>query len=129
MTKKLRWRLSKLPDSHEVITLIANKVITREEAREILFSNETEDDRDKESLKSEIKFLRELVEKLSQSNSKVVEIIREVERPWRSYPWYTPYQIWCSNVAGTNAAYSSGITNLTVSNADSSNTFTGITTF
>ena len=98
MTKKLNWRLSKLPTPDEVRELVKDKIITQEEAREILFSLQTDEDRDNESLKSEIKFLRELVEKLSNNSlTKIVEIIREVEKPWRRYSWYDPYVVWCNN--------------------------------
>lgn len=80
--------------------LVKDGLLDKEEARQILFSSETEEDRDKESLKQEIKFLRDLVEKLSNNNySRTVEIIKEVEVPiYRSYPWWQPYQVWC----GTN---------------------------
>lgn len=103
MTKKeiLKWRLSRLPTSEEVINLVKDKIITQEEAREILFSTEKEENRDEDSLKSEIKFLRELVERLSRNQpSQVIEIIREVERPYIRWDWYQPYQVWCSSTAG-----------------------------
>jgi len=103
MTKKLVWRLGKLPTALELAELVIEKIITKEEAREILFNQEDEVDRDKKSLESEIKFLRELAEKLSNSNStKIVEIIKRVEGPYYRYPWYSPYTTWCSNV-GTSA--------------------------
>lgn len=103
MTKKLVWRLGKLPSPDEVRELVKDKIITQEEAREILFSFGEEKDRDAESLKSEVKFLRELVEKLSQgNNSRVVEIIREVERPiYRQWPWFEPYFVWCGQTSGS----------------------------
>lgn len=113
MTKKLVWRLGKLPSPDEVRELVKDKIITQEEAREILFSSETEEERDKKSLESEIKFLRELVEKLSRNRTQIVETIREVESPWRRYPWYEPYIVWCSN---------GGDTETTLVNADASNT-------
>ena len=57
MTKKIVWRLSKLPTADELRELVKDKIITQEEAREILFNLETEEERDKKSLESEIKFL------------------------------------------------------------------------
>ena len=111
MTKNLKWRLSKLPTVEELLQLVKDKVITQEEAKEVLFSSETEEDRDKDSLKEEIKFLKQVVENLSRNNSaRIVEIIREVEKPWKPYPWYQPYQAWC----GTgDSIYMSGTTNNT----------------
>jgi phosphoserine phosphatase len=97
MTKKLTWRLSKLPTPDELRELVKDKIVTQEEAREILFNNEEIEDRDKKSLESEIKFLRELVEKLSKDRSQIVEIIREVKVPYYQWNWYKPYEVWCSS--------------------------------
>jgi hypothetical protein len=38
MTNKLVWRLSKLPTPSELTELVKEKIITQEEAKEILFS-------------------------------------------------------------------------------------------
>ena len=97
MTKKLVWRLGKLPSVEELQGLVKDKIITQDEAREILFSSEDEVDRDKKSLQSEIKFLRDLVESLS-NNSQTVEIIRKIEKPYTRWEWYRPYEVWSSNV-------------------------------
>jgi len=106
MTKKtLKWRLSKLPTVEELQTLVKDKIITQDEARDILFSEETKtdgDSRDTKSLKSEIKFLRDLVEQLSKNRTHVIETIKTVERPYRRYDWYGPYTNWCGNVTLTN---------------------------
>lgn len=75
-----------------IIDLVDRKIISVEQAREILFSSE--DDRDKKSLKSEIKFLRELVEKLSK-RSEIVKVVGGIEGP--CYPrslWCSPYVTW-----------------------------------
>lgn len=93
---KLVWRLGKLPSVEELRQLVTDKIITQEEARDILFNTETEEERDKKSLESEIKFLRELVDKLSQ-RSKIVEVIREVEKPYYRWEWYKPYAQYCQN--------------------------------
>lgn len=94
MTKKtmMKWRLSKLPTPDEIMNLVSNKILTQEEAREILFSSTEEDT---ESLKSEIKFLRELINKLS-TQTKIVENIRYIERPYYQYPWWGQYSSYCS---------------------------------
>lgn len=114
MTKKttLKWRLGKLPTSNEVIDLVTTKVITQEEAREILFSSSEEDT---ESLKSEIKFLRELINKLS-TQTKIVENIRYIERPYYQYPWWGQYSTYCNGIhgiAGNNTMYLNGISGTT----------------
>lgn len=104
MTKKLVWRLGKLPSPDEVRELVKDKIITQEEAREVLFKEESENDRDTKSLEEEIKFLRTLVEKLSTSSSRIVEVIKEVHRPWQTYPWYQPYNTWTCVTSGSNTS-------------------------
>lgn len=105
MTTKLQWRLSKLPTPSEITDLVHNKIITQEEAREMLVS--TVEERDIDSLKEEIKFLRELVEKLSDGKmSKIVETIRIVEKPYTSHQWITPYTTWSTGNI-TSRSYSS----------------------
>lgn len=99
MTKKLTWRLSKLPTPDEVRELVKDKIITQEEAREILLNEEDVDERSKESLEKEIKFLKELVDKLSNNNkSIIIEKIKEVEVPYRRWDFYYPYQEWTSGI-------------------------------
>ena len=129
MTKKERliWRLKETPTSQNLRELVQDGILSKDEAREILFSSETVEDRDKESLKSEIKFLRELIEKLANTQ-KVVEIIREIDKPyWRKYPWHDPYVVWCSRENTTTSG------SITLTNADNTTTqstsFSDITTF
>ena len=131
MTKKLIWRLNERPTPTALIELMNNGLLTKDEAKEILFSSENKDERDAKSLKSEIKFLRELVESLSKgSNTRIIEIIKEVEKPYRTYPWYSPYGEWyCSSgstTEGLNLDCTTGTSNITL-NAGSN--FTDIKTF
>ena len=89
----LKWRLSEKPTPQSVVDLVNTGIITKEEAKEILFNQETEESRDQESLKAEIKFLRELVEKLSEGRTQIVETIKYIERPYVRHDWYKPYDI------------------------------------
>jgi hypothetical protein len=118
MTKKeeLVWRLGRLPSVEEITTLIDKKIITQEEAREILFNKKIEEERDVKSLEMEIKFLRDLVEKLSQNRSQIVEIIKEIKVPYYQYHWYQPYQLWCSS-GNVQCGSSLGMQQNTVTNA------------
>ena len=105
-TKKLVWRLKEQPSSESLMKLVADGLLTKDEAREMLFSSETEEDRDKKSLESEIKFLRSLVEQLSQKRvDNIIKVIEEVRIPYVRSPWYRHYDIWCnatnSNQLGT----------------------------
>jgi hypothetical protein len=107
MTKKLVWRLSKLPTVDEIhqLTTGADPVLTKEEAREILFSNEEVEERDKKSLEEEIKFLRALVESITKNNTKtIVETIKYIEKPYYNYGWFQPYTVWCSGTTSYGTA-------------------------
>jgi len=92
---KLVWRLGKLPSTDELCELVKSGIITQKDAKEILFNSETSEDRDKKSLQSEIKFLRDLVEKLSTNRSQIITTIKEIEVPYRKYTWYPYYSTWC----------------------------------
>lgn len=122
MTNKLKWRLSKLPTSEEVSKLVNDKIITKEEAREILFTEETQEKIEEDNLKSEIKFLREIIEKLS-NRSQIIETIKTIQIPYIQTPWYGNYQVWCTSngvqnysntsltaLGSTNTMYASGTT-------------------
>jgi len=131
MTKKLVWRLKEQPTSESLQSLVISGLLTKDEAREVLFNSETEEDRDKKSLESEIKFLRELVEKLSK-RSQIVEVIKEISVPYyQHYPWYEPYQTWC---IATDTINPGTVTMDTGGNVDCSNcsinsNFSDISTF
>lgn len=127
MTKKLIWRLKESPTTEALRELVKDKILTNDEAREILFSSEEQTERDKKSLEEEIKFLRQLVEKLSQSRSQIIEVIKEVKVPYIHYQWYKPYEIWCGGTMTTTTDgnyYYNGTTLTTgTSNFSSVNTF------
>jgi len=98
---KLVWRLGNLPSVEELRDLVRDKIISQDESRQILFNLETIEDRDTKSLQSEIKFLRELVERLSIGRSQIVTVIKEIEVPYQRYPWYPSYAGWCTTTAGS----------------------------
>lgn len=111
MTKKLVWRLGKLPSPDELCELVKNKIITNEEAKEIILSSETDEDRDKKSLEMEIKFLKEVITQLSETKSQIVRVIKYVEKPYYySQPWYSGT---VTNLCGSLPSQSSGSINLT----------------
>lgn len=108
MKKTLKWRLSKLPTPEELVELVKNKIITQNEAKEILLTSETQEEEDVESLKSEVKFLRDLIKQMARTRASVVESIRYIEAPRKIYPWYEDTKIWCSTL-GDNTAGDFGI--------------------
>ena len=118
MTKKtfMRWKLKTLPTPTDITALIEKGVISKDEARDILFNSEEVGERSIDSLKQEIKFLRELVEKLA-NRSQITTTIKEVRVPYHNYTWYKPYHNWgdedrdyCMNIDGTSTLTFSGIT-------------------
>jgi hypothetical protein len=128
---KLVWRLKEQPTADSLAQLVSVGIISKEDAKEILCSSETEEDRDKESLKAEIKFLREIVEKLSDNKGQIVATIREVETPyWKKYDWYNPYIHWCGGTltltSGDATYYSIDSTSTTLT---TSSNFSDINTF
>ena len=135
MTKKetLKWRLSKLPTSDEVLALIKDGVITKDEGKEILFSTETEEERDEASLKAEIKFLRELVEKLAEKKQdRIVNVIRDVETRYIKQPWYDTYKWYCNNdivLCANTATDGSQVQYLSNSGTANTYSFTNLKTF
>ncbi len=122
MTKTLKWRLGKLPTPDEVLKLVNDKLITKEEARDILFAEQNSDERDAESLQDEIKFLRELVHKLSNDKTKVVEVIREIKVPYYQYLWYQPYQNWCTAFGSSSIGYVSSGNSITLTGTSATGT-------
>lgn len=109
---KIKWRLANRPTAAEVTDLLKAELLTKDEAREILFSLETEEDRNIESLQEEIKFLRGLVDKLGSRHDIVTYIPQVLTPNYQKYPFYQPYQIYCSTAGAggstTNAIYTSG---------------------
>lgn len=125
MTKKeLKWRLSDLPDATDVASLVEQEVITKEEAREILFNEVTpsKDNKRVKELEEEVKFLRELCDKLSaKSNWSNIYHYYETYKP--SYPrWYKQYEV-IMNAVPTVYNLSTGVSSLSnnISGAQNSN--------
>lgn len=102
MTTKIKWRLSKLPSVEEVADLVKGGILSKDEAREILFSQESEEERDKESLKDEIKFLRELVKSLGQNRSQIASTIYLYQTPYSGTTWFQPYMTYCNSATSAS---------------------------
>ncbi len=115
MKKKLIWRLGKLPTVEELGTLISLEIITKDEAKEILFSENDIDEKTKKDYESEIEFLRRMVDKLSNNNYAIIEkTIREYEPQYRRYNWVYDYDNWTiNNSAGNVNACLSSLSKIT----------------
>ncbi len=105
--------MGKLPTPDEVTILVKDKIITNEEAREILFTEVDEKESSIEDAKHEIKFLRELVENLAKdNNSRIIETIRYIEKPYYQWDWYKPYGVWCGSISNNALGVVAGTTYL-----------------
>ena len=133
MTKKIVWRLKDKPTAADVSQLVGSGLLAKEEARQILFSEEDEITRDVKSLQEEIMFLRKLVEKMSESKTQIITTIKEIEVPYRRYGWYAPYESWYYDTGGESVTLcSSGVLENFVGSGntgDSSWGFVNIKTF
>ena len=113
---KIVWRLKEQPTADSLRELVKDGILTKDEAREILFSQETSDGDDIKNLKEEIKFLKDLVERLSKnSRTEIIKQIEYIEKPYKRYPWWDKYDMWCqtnplkqlsTNQSDINALYS-----------------------
>jgi hypothetical protein len=115
MTKKeqLRWRLQSKPTLDDVTTMLDKEIITKDEAREILFQQVNTDDENK-ALKEQVEFLKDIIDRLSRQPANNV---------WHYVQGYTPRNPWNTITYGTPAVLCSSVRNLasseTVSDAGS----------
>ena len=132
MTKKknqLKWRLRDLPDATEIADLVKTSVISKEEARELLFSEENKDEKIK-ALEEEIKFLRGLVDTLASKHNGWGTIVHEYRdyTPRYSKYWYDSYGTVMSTLStvGDNSSITldAGSTTLTTTGSTSNAVFT-----
>ena len=111
MTKKLSWRLSKLPTVEELQQLVKDKIITKEEARDVLFNDKEE--QDVKALQERVKFLQQLVERLADKPTQIVEVVRDIGVPYYRHDWYAPYSSWCSTMELSDGSFNPIETTLT----------------
>lgn len=112
MTKKtLKWRLKELPDASSVAELVEQGVVTKEEARNILFDEFEElkaSEREKE-LQRQVEFLEDLVKELSKNRTTVTSWPVYIEKYVKTWP--NPYPaIWYSSGNGTYTANTANYT-------------------
>lgn len=120
MTKKeLKWRLKNLPTINELETLVANSIITKEEARKLLF-NEQEPRKESDenmALKKQIEFLEGLVKELSKQqhiSTIPVYLNRYVEmyRPFYGSTWTSGGSVTGISTPSTNTSIANYTSNL-----------------
>lgn len=118
MTKKLNWKLKQLPTASEVADLVDKKIITAQEAKDMLFSDfvpeSSDPKKEVDALKKQIEFLEELVKELSKNRGQVLTPVY-IDRWVRRFEPYTPYWMSTGGTTVTSAA-TSGKGTLTVTN-------------
>lgn len=85
MKNDLKWRLKELPTAEGVAALVDKKVLTPEEARDILLTEGKQDAASIKELQEQIDFLKELVRTLSLSGRGATAVYypQYIEsRPW-----------------------------------------------
>ena len=129
MTKQLKWRLGKLPTVEELQTLVKDKIITNEEARQILFNEEEITERSIDSYKEEIKFLKEIIDKLGEP--KVVrEYITRYIPHYIQQPFYQPYFYYAGSLgSGTTVLCGNSSGSGTTCSYTSASSITDVSTF
>ena len=113
--KQLVWKLQEKPSGHVVAELVAQGVIDKEEARQILFREEVKQSDEVVALKEMVNTLSEMVKDLMsrKSNVTLVPYEKVVTIPRR----FEPY--WINAVGGTG-----GITMSSTSGTGGSTTYT-----
>lgn len=97
--KKIKWRLGDLPTIGDLRDLVKDEILTKDEAREILLSFETQESTDKKGLEKELEYLRRLVEKLSERDPVVVYKYFATHAPNWYYHNYEP--VWYKTTMST----------------------------
>jgi hypothetical protein len=100
---KLKWRLSEKPTSENVRMLKQDGLISTEEARQILFSEEKSLSKDEavKALEEQVEFLKNVIDKIASKPANVV---------WGYINTYTPTYYWNGLHYATPITLTSGIT-------------------
>lgn len=115
----LIWRLPKLPTMEEMTHLIDKGIITKDEARAILFKDPEEkiDATDLEEIKDELKLLRKIV--TATSPTVIIREIHSAPQYIRTRPYWNDYNFYCNAVSA--AGYQGNLGTVTSGLAQSGN--------
>ena len=114
--KDLVWRLHEKPSGDVINRLVERKIITIDEARDLLFNNDKNNpSEENKALKEQIKFLQDTIEKL-------IDKLNESNNHWVFSNTYTPsyptrywYKANSVDAIGTSTTISSDAVNFTAS--------------
>lgn len=122
----LKWRLKGAPTLEDVTTMLDKGIISKDEARQILFS-ELDKDGVNKAKDEQIEFLKDIIDRLSKQPPQVVW--NYIQKFTPSYGWgygtYTSPVILCSSVGAlaNNASTSGNTVTYTMSTAGTGGTF------
>lgn len=100
--KNLTWKLSELPSAGEIASLVDSEVITKEEARDIMFGNPESDKEKLEALEKLVDFLQGLIKDLTKNKvaimpyERTVYIDRHIRPYWDRY-WGSTEKVLCNS--------------------------------
>jgi hypothetical protein len=101
MKKNLTWKLNELPNAGELADLVDSGVISKEEARDIMFGN-AESDKDKiEALEKLVEFLQGLVKDLTKNKQTFVPFERTIYVDRSIRPYFDRYWMSTSKKLGS----------------------------
>lgn len=90
--KRLVWKLKDKPSAEGVAMLVEHGVLSKEEAREIILREVTEDTDEVKALKEMVETLQEMVrDLLSRPNIQLVPYTKVIEVPRRLTPYWERY--------------------------------------
>lgn len=106
----LKWRLANKPTLKDVEKMLDLEIISKEEARQMLFSEETENEKIK-ALEEQVEFLKSVIDKMPYNSPQVVYqyITRYVPQyTWTGTPWHGTTVLVGSNTVKTLASAGTG---------------------
>jgi len=69
LKEKLSWRLPQLPSGEEVAALVEQKVLTTDEAREIVLKKDNKVEDDIKDLKEQVEFLKGVIQTMANNGN------------------------------------------------------------
>lgn len=97
--KNLTWKLTELPTAGHLADLVKSEVISKEEAREIMFGSAENDKEKVKALEELVKFLEDLVKDLSKNRTTYTPFHHTFyynQTPYWDKYWDRTYEVLCS---------------------------------
>lgn len=113
--KNLTWKLNELPNAGELADLVDSGVISKDEARDIMFGS-AESDKDKiEALEKLVDFLQGLVKDLTKNKQTFVPYEKTIYVDRSIRPYFDKYWLSTSKALGSSGVTFNAVNSGTVS--------------